>query len=240
MALLSRAAGEYVGGRKKFSKEEIVKRINEIKYLSSQKKVPKLTLRKEIIHLESKLRQVFELEKELLQQEKKESAKIILLKDEIGLLKKRIALSEDKDLQKKVDTLSNLLGESLAKQTIIEEIAVARKASDEHKQVVRQNKQRTEFVSSLLERLQGIKQELSRKGDLSQPVLQKITEKIKRIEERLQAKISGSQPAAPAITEEKSRHTLIFHAPSPRPVEIDEAALERELPLPPPPRMATE
>src|SRR3989344_3898359 len=133
--LLARAAREYVGERRDFSKEEIVKRINEIKYLSSQKKVPKLTLRKEIIHLEHKLQTIFEFEKRLLKEERKESAKIIRLKREVTELKKRIAHSEDQDLHKKVDTLSHLLGESLAKKAVVEEIVLHKKMVEEDKKV---------------------------------------------------------------------------------------------------------
>ena len=53
--LLSRISSIAQREKESFSKTEIIKKINEIKYLSSQKKVPKLTLRKEIIHLENQL-----------------------------------------------------------------------------------------------------------------------------------------------------------------------------------------
>jgi len=234
--LLIRAAREYVGERKGFSKEEIVKRINEIKYLSGQKKVPKLTLRKEIIHLEHQLQNIFELEKKLLGQEKKESAKIALLKQEIALLKQRIATSEDKDLQKKVDSLSHLLGESLARQAIIEEVALTKKVSAEHKKAWQQDQQRKELIANLLERLQIIKRELEN-TDADESIILKILEKINSLEQKLGSQLSGKEPEAPVEREEKPRHKLIFAAPKLLPVEIDEAAIERELPLPPPPRI---
>src|SRR3989344_8037096 len=220
--LLIRAAREYVGERKGFSKEEIVKRINEIKYLSGQKKVPKLTLRKEIIHLEHQLQNIFELEKKLLGQEKKESAKIALLKQEIALLKQRIATSEDKDLQKKVDSLSHLLGESLAKQSIIEEVALTKRTSEEHKKNVQQNEKRMELINSLLERLELIKRQLLDKEDLEQPLAKKLQEKINTIEDHLKSQLLGNEQSAPVIREERRpKHTLIFHTPQPQPVEID-------------------
>ncbi len=238
--LLMRAANQYVSGRKSFCKEEIAKRINEIKYLSAQKKVPKLTLRKEIIHLERQLKDIFELEKRLLDQEQKESAKVSWLKQEITQLKKRIAVSDDANLQKKVDHLSHLLGETLAKKAVMEEIASHQalhqapaktqltpiiKPAAEHK---------TELSQELLDRLQALKKEVISKEQTNPILAQKLLEKLNSIEERLTAKL----PSSALVTKEQApKHTFIFNGPKPKPVEIDEAELERELPLPPPPRM---
>src|SRR3989344_7429436 len=97
-----------------FSKQEIISKINEIKYLSSQKKVPKLTLRKEILHLENKLTVVLNLEKKVLKKRKEESAKVTSLKRQITYLKHQLAACEDKNLNQKVDKLTHLLGDSLA------------------------------------------------------------------------------------------------------------------------------
>ena len=57
--LLVKAAQMSLKEREIFSKERLVQRLQEIKYLGSQKKVPKITLRKEIIHLEEDLSGLF-------------------------------------------------------------------------------------------------------------------------------------------------------------------------------------
>ena len=85
-----------------FSKQEIVKKLNEIKYLTTQKRIPKLTLRKEILHLESKLKKILQLEKRIAKEEKKDSTKVKALKAEVETLKNKLNAAEDKDLAKKV------------------------------------------------------------------------------------------------------------------------------------------
>ncbi|MDP3989609.1 MAG: hypothetical protein Q8Q01_00190 [archaeon] len=100
------------------SKQEIQKKINEIKYLSSQKKVPKLSLRKEVIHLENKLERVFEMEESFSSRKREESLKITSLKRQIAAMQKRLAACDEKDLQKKVDRLTHLLGDYLARQEV--------------------------------------------------------------------------------------------------------------------------
>ena len=95
--LLLRAAKYLDKERSKYSKQEIVKKINEIKYLSAQKKVPRLTLRKEIIHLENKLGTVLEFEKDLLKKKKEESTKVKALKKQIVSLKNKLTTYKDKN-----------------------------------------------------------------------------------------------------------------------------------------------
>ncbi|MBT4805274.1 hypothetical protein HON71_03815 [Candidatus Woesearchaeota archaeon] len=129
--LLFRAAKYLDKERSKFSRLEIVKKINEIKYLSSQKKVPRLTLRKEIIHLENKLGFVLESEKELLKKKKEESTKVQALKKQIVSLKKKLTTYEDKHLDKKVNKLSHLLGEFLAKQGSKGDVELSKKVLKE-------------------------------------------------------------------------------------------------------------
>ena len=100
--LLQKAAKEQNITKHTFSKKEIQDKINEIKYLSSQKTVPKLTLRKEIMHLERKLESVFEIEKKLLKTSKHEDTKVQSLKRQITMLKSRLESTQDEDLRKKV------------------------------------------------------------------------------------------------------------------------------------------
>jgi predicted nucleic acid-binding Zn-ribbon protein len=81
--------------KKNFNRLEIVKKMNEIKYLSTQKKVPRLTLRKEVIHLENKIEGILELEEELMKKKKHESKRIVSLKKQITNLKKKLTACQD-------------------------------------------------------------------------------------------------------------------------------------------------
>src|SRR3989344_8505148 len=116
-----------------FSREEISKKINEIKYLSAQKKIPRLTLRKEIIHLEHKLRGLDQIEQEFKRKEKRESVKVIALKKQISALKQKLAATEDKDIGRKVQKLSFLLGECLAKKEVQMDVNLSKKITAEAK-----------------------------------------------------------------------------------------------------------
>ena len=123
--LLTETARIYNHQRETFSTVEIAARINEIKYLSSQKKVPKLSLRKEIVHLERQLGTVMDVEKHILSQKKNESMKVKSMRKQITELHTRLAAVEDKDMQKKLDRLTQLLGDYLAKKTTEEEVKAA-------------------------------------------------------------------------------------------------------------------
>ena len=123
--LLTETARIYNHQRETFSTVEIAARINEIKYLSSQKKVPKLSLRKEIVHLERQLGTVMDVEKNILNQKKNESVKVKSMRKQITELHTRLAAVEDKDMQKKLDRLTQLLGDYLAKKTTEEEVKAA-------------------------------------------------------------------------------------------------------------------
>ncbi len=111
--------------RESFSKVEINKKLQDIKYLSSQKKVPRLSLRKDIIHLENQLQGVLELEERFARHKDKESVTVASLKQQITVLKNKLRAVEDLDLDKKVDHLSFLLGEHLAKREIAGEVALS-------------------------------------------------------------------------------------------------------------------
>lgn len=101
--------------KQSFSKDEILKKVNEIKYLSSQKRVPKISLRKEILHLEHLLQGIFQLDEKLRKHDKEESAKIKALKKQVETLRQKVVASDDNDLHKKVEHLSHVLGDYLAK-----------------------------------------------------------------------------------------------------------------------------
>jgi hypothetical protein len=206
---LSIVAQSYQKDRQNFSRQEIVKKINEIKYLSSQKKVPKLSLRKEIVHLETQLSGILDLEKGLLASQKKESAKQAALKKQIAVLKQKLAANQDKDLQKKVDKVSHLLAECLAKKEIGKDVALQGSVVRERK--VESPEQRMQAV---LMRLQRLKRTLAAQS--GNPKVKELQSKIEMIE----AKMQGPTDV---------RHRMIMHH------GID-VALEKELPLPPPPK----
>src|SRR3989338_9072795 len=103
--LLLNAAVEFQRGRQSFSRDQISKKINEIKYLSSQKKVPRVSLRKEIAHLEFLLQGILELDKSLANQKHQDSNKVTALKRQISQMKHKLAAVSDKSLPHKVEKL---------------------------------------------------------------------------------------------------------------------------------------
>src|SRR3989344_6571818 len=230
-----------------FSKQEIISKINEIKYLSAQKKVPKLTLRKEILHLENKLAGVLNLEKKVLKKKKQESAKVSSLKRQIAYLKQQLASCEDKNLNQKVDKLSHLLGDSLA------HIDSGKKAKlTERLESKREEKGKSSLVlfRTLVQRLTALKQELQSHTELDdQEKIQVIKEKIYTLSRKLQEyqqkhpecqgqEIEAERPLSP----EQVQHQFIFHESviGSKPAGFDSTEenkeSEKELPLPPPPR----
>jgi hypothetical protein len=231
--LLLRAAHQYVDKRKSFSKEEIVKRINQIKYLSEQKKVPKLTLRKEIIHLENKLESIYNLEKKIFEHEKRESAKVTSLKKEVNKLKALLTTSEDEDLRKKVDKLSHVLGDSLARKHVIEDIALSKQVINESITIEKRGSSDM-ILENLQKKLDYLKNQVKMKSRENPELARMIEQKINFIENKIHEKLPRKEIP---IINEKPKHRMIFSAPPPKPLEMDVQALEKELPLPPPPRM---
>ncbi|MBU0459953.1 MAG: hypothetical protein KKH52_02920 [Nanoarchaeota archaeon] len=202
-----------------FSKEEINKKINEIKYLATQKKVPKLTLRKEILHLEHQLQNISELEKQLLKRKKEESTKVAALKRQITTLKKQLSASNNKDLNKRINKLSHLLADYLAKKDSKDNTELNQKVLAEMKTT----KSKEERLKEIEERLEEIKAKLSPDS----PQAQVLQEKIYLLEQKLEA--HQKKPILKFNPED--RHIMI-HTPPPQKREI---SLEK-LPLPPAPR----
>ena len=211
--LLQKVAKNYANTQQRYSKEEIIGKINEIKYLAAQKKVPKLTLRKEIIHLEDKLQGIFEVEKKILETEKRESAKIRTLKGQITTLRNRIAKSEDKDLQKRVNKLSHLLGECLATHKIAQDVALSKKVAEELnvKPVAEKKPLAIAKVHALEHRLETLKHMITEKGSQDPERAAKLNEKIVLIQKKLQS--HGPK-------QERVKHTMMFHTPPPQKKEI--------------------
>ena len=195
--LLTSAAKAQRNMKEKVSRKEIEKKINEIKYLASQKNVPKLSLRKEIIHLENKLESVFEMEKKLLHTKTNESNKISSLKRQIDILKTRLEHAQDDDLREKVSKLSHLLGDTLAKSqsktdiklskeimSIMDEVDKARRSANKDNRLI------SKRVIMVLHRVKSLKHEIEinqklKKGDPEK--LKKISESLSALEQKLEA-----------------------------------------------------
>ncbi len=272
-------------------KDEILKKIGEIKYLSAQKKIPKLSLRKEIVHLEHKLNSIFELDTMLAAQRRRESAKVAALKRQIAALRKNLTAIEDKDLHKKVDRLTHVLGSSLAKKETAREVSLAQKSTQRvqtpammpslpsspameegiilpplpvsaEEPAESLSVEERERVALFRQKIKALRREIElAKGTSkdSEHILQ-LEAQISRIEERVQGydrePVQTHQPQPP----EKVKHTMMFTPPaSSRGMPLEErkeegsekeegtlsemperkidVALEKELPLPPPPKM---
>ena len=245
MQLLSKAAHLSQEKKELFSKQEILKKINEIKYLTGQKKVPKLTLRKEMIHLEHQLQGVIELEKKLLREKNKESAKMTALKQQITMLKNKLKTVEDQELDQKVEKLSYLLGDYLAKKEVSKEVTFTKTAVAPPE---RKEKKKKEDSSALIQKaamLQKRLEALKNEFNIHQELDTKKPEELHMIEEKimlLEGKLQGFYEKHPEalvysvgtveipVPGEEIRHKLLFP-------QSDGEKVEGTLPLPPPPRM---
>lgn len=230
--LLYKVASSHQQKVERFSRREIIEKINEIKYLSSQKKVPKLTLRKEIMHLESQLGSIFEIEKALLQQKQNESMKIAGLKRQIGQLKKELSIVRDQEFKQKVEKLSYLVGDLLAKSEA--EAAIQSQTAAERPSV---------DLASVRKQLQQLKSKLTDNSELTRRSPEKVNailERLLELEERLNRKQpSEEQPVSQVTT---VYHKIIL----PHQVDAKNAKqkatqeqmeIASELPLPPPPKV---
>tara|TARA_Y100000034_G_C6821595_1_gene370074 strand:+ start:205 stop:981 length:777 start_codon:yes stop_codon:yes gene_type:complete len=236
--------------KRSFSKQEIIKKMNEIKYLSAQKKVPKLTLRKEILHLETKLEGIFQLENKLLKSKKHESVKVTSLKRQITHLKKKLSTCEDKNLHQKVDKLSHLLGDNLARTETKKDAKAVARSVKRRKNLQEKN---IELFKTLSKRLSALKHELNilRQIEEKNPVkvaeLQQkvylLTQKLKEYQEKHpECMVQEIEIELPPI--EEVQHQFLVHesiAKSNQFQVVDsnkvDQELEQELPLPPPPKI---
>lgn len=201
---LGLAAQAYAQSTRQIPKEKIRQRIEELKYLSAQKKVPRLSMRKEILHLEELLHSVLNVEHALQKQEKRESAKITLLKKQNEFLHKRLAASEDKDLQRKVDHLTHLLAEIVSHREIKQDVAL----SEEIVRALprRAIKEEPSSLAELEQRLGSLKELLERKkvDVASSEIIPLLERRIVQVEEKIQQLKEEKQEQFPV------RHTLLF------------------------------
>jgi len=216
-----------------FSREEITKKINEIKYLVAQKRTPRFVLKKEILFLEEELNTVLDLERSLQKSRGQESTQVKLLKRKIDILKKRLAIAEDKDLPKKVEKLSHLLGDLLAKYGTQEDIDVSNKLLTEvsvkklkkiKKDLPAPLSLNKEKVQALLDRVLSLKFELVRiRGLPHNTVTPELEGKLSMIEEKLRSLLAKLPSEGPHVTEThvqvtvastEVKHDLLFGAPA--------------------------
>ncbi|HLD80154.1 MAG TPA: hypothetical protein VJA18_06355 [Candidatus Nanoarchaeia archaeon] len=227
LQLLNKAAQISRQQKESFSKPEILKKVNEIKYLSGQRKVPRLTLRKEIIHLENQLQGIMELEKKLLREKNKESLKVTSLKQQIESLKQKLRTGEG-EFDKKVEKLTHLLGEHLAKKEISQQVAATSLRMAPSEEVKKEKGADAGKVMMLEKRLEALKQELQIHKELESKnphEIEEMEERIALIEEKLRQ--YKKQPESMEV-----QHRMMFE-----PKIVKDVEVEKELPLPPPPRM---
>lgn len=239
-------------------KSDIVKKLQDIKYLSSQKKVPKLSLRKEIIHLESQLQGVLELEERFARHKDNESVTIASLKQQISLLKNKLRAVNDMELDKKMDHLSFLLGEHLARQEMEGEVQMAESTESAASKA---NLDIAKKAAMLQKRLQALKEELqlNRELETKKPQEVKLLEaKIELFEQKLHDYLeqhSGaviqhvatietpSEESNPYAQDIEVKHKMLFpqfNVQEEKESNLDESTMmeiRRQVPLPPPPRL---
>jgi hypothetical protein len=210
MQLLLTAARQLEKERMSFSKQEIIKKINEVKYLSAQKNVPKLTLRKEIIHLEDRLKGVFDLEKKLHIKEKEDKNKVSSLKRQVTILRRKLEACDDKDVNKRLEKVSHLIGEFLAKhgtevdvelsRQLVEELRIREKKvkikkvkKTSQQEVVKKehslSAEEKKRIEQMYRRLQAMKQQIDINEELERKdpkQLEVIDHKVLILEEKLE------------------------------------------------------
>ncbi len=120
--LLVKLARQSLRQKEVFSKEKVKRKLADIKYLAAQKNIPKLSLRKEILHLEEQLQGVFQLEELLLSMKKQEATRTAAYKRQITELRNKLAKYQDVQLHRKVEKLTHLMGSALAEEEIKKDV----------------------------------------------------------------------------------------------------------------------
>ncbi|MBR9682913.1 hypothetical protein GOV03_00025 [Candidatus Woesearchaeota archaeon] len=212
--LLLRAAKLGQEEEEKVSKKEIEKRINQIKYLTSDKKFPKIVIRKEILKLEKLLRSVLVFKDKIQEQEKKKTKEIAELKQQIKELRKKILASQDPSLKKKVEKLSHILGELMAKDDITKEVRF------EKARIIKV----PETVVLTIRKIDNLREKILTLRDSGTVPPEKIAQLKKRLtnlEKKLPIHARHIRP------ETDVKHKMLF---GPKVIKVDP-----DLPLPPPP-----
>ena len=125
--VLHKVATESRTATEQVNKQEIVSKINQIKYLSKQKNMSPSTIHKQIEHLEDKMKGVFSLQEQLRRHKRQERSKITALKKQLHAMQNRLDMGESKDVHHKVEHLSNVLGDYMAKKSVSEDLVKRQK-----------------------------------------------------------------------------------------------------------------
>jgi len=177
--LLVKAAKIGEGEEEKISREEINSKIKQIKYLSGKKKIPKTTLRKEIVRLEKSLRGILILEKKFKNKVKNDNREIELLKRQIEELKQRLSIAGEEGLKKKVDKLFHLVGDLMAREETKREVNLDK---------VRMNLEKKSIVETPNEKIERMEKKiylLKKSGNHAPKEIEVFEEKLNNLKEKL-------------------------------------------------------
>jgi len=234
--LLIRTAKLSQKNEEKISKKEIKKKINQIKYLASKKKLSKGTLKAEIRRLEKQLQGVFTLEGKL----EEEKRQINALKRQTKELKQQLTHAKDIALRRKINKISFLIGELIAKSEIRKEAKVQKALQ----KIIKKKKTLAPLPKKTALTLKKI-DELKAKLFVIKKSGQCPPEKIAQLEKRI-TDLEKKLPVSTALTSKEIKHKMLFgpktEEPEPKPEEFipEIQGLEQdsgELPLPPPPKI---
>lgn len=188
------------------SPPEILQQMHELKALTAQKNVPKLTVRREVLDLEKKLHSLLTFEDRFRRKMQRETLKTTALREQLARMRKRLAACEDKDLHQKMDRVTHLLGESLVRQEVAEDISrtEAEKPTESEPEVVRSKQ-----LQMLEEHLHAVQRRFAFLEEKEVPAeqLERVKQTLALIEGKLQA--AHRQLGEEAMTK-KAKHTLLF------------------------------
>lgn len=184
-----------------------MQQVQELKDLSAQKHVPKLTLRREILELEKKLHLLLSVEQRVRREKQQESIRVEAVKEQMSILRRRLAASEDKDVHKKIDKMTHLLGESLLRQDVAEEVAAEVSRAAEEKPEEQKDEQRRKQLQQLEGRLQSFQKKLQFSGADGEQAAA-VRKLFAVIERKVQA--LRRQYGLPETPVKKAKHTLLF------------------------------
>ncbi len=204
-------------------RDKIRDKITKLKKLTSQKKVPKLSIRKEIAHLEDLMGNIFDVEKALLIHQKKESDVIRRLRKQIGALKEELQVARSPELKRKVNHLYSMLGECMAHDFVQKDVAQTEKKIMVAKPAPKESQHEREARLNLMQqRLTILKNqfEQAKEDGKDEKTIKQIQLTIALVEEKLREY---------GLQRNKPKHTILMGLP-----EDERIAIEKELPLPPP------
>ncbi|MBT4651053.1 hypothetical protein HOC13_00870 [Candidatus Woesearchaeota archaeon] len=202
-------------------RREILVKINEIKNMAKNKKVPQAVLQRKIINLEKHLQDVLSLEKEFKIKEKRHSHQLSTFKSQLKDLRKKLAAAKSPELRARLNKLHHLVGDTMAKHEVKKEVA-------DHKTLakipLRLPVPPEEKIRILEEKLTKIKES----GKYSTEEMHHFEERINNLKEKI----------SPPLLEVKHKMTFGPQVA----VHVDESLPELEigiehLPMPPPPKI---